>query len=127
MLKLLMVFLYYHQRMRLKRSKGSTIPFGFKLADDDNKYIESVQSELDALEEAKEYLNNCSYREVARWLTQKTNRPITHVGLRKIVNNRWTTSHHLNQNKILEEKEESHKANESLVQSQKQDTLQSEG
>ena len=88
---------------QIKR-KARTVPFGYKLSDDPG-YIEPVQSELDALEEAKEYLNNCSYREVARWLTLKTGRTITHTGLRKIINNRWT-SHHLNQNKTSEENEE---------------------
>lgn len=85
------------------KRKARVIPFGYKLADDTD-YIEPVQEELDALEEAKQYLNNCSYREVARWLSQKTNRSITHTGLRKIIDKRWT-SHHLNQNKTLEENE----------------------
>ena len=66
---------------------------------------ESDTTILDALEEAKQYLNNCSYREVARWLSLKTGRTITHTGLRKIINKRWT-SHHLNQNKTSEENEE---------------------
>jgi len=52
------------------KRKARVIPFGYKLANDTD-YIEPVQEELDALEEAKEYLNNCSYREVARWLSQK--------------------------------------------------------
>ena len=106
--KLLMVFLYCRQKILLLKRKARTIPFGYRLSNDPD-YIEPVQSELDALEEAKEYLNNCSYREVARWLTQKTERPITHTGLRKIINNRWQTLNHLNQEKILEENEESSK------------------
>jgi len=96
--------------MLLKR-KARTIPFGYKLSDDPN-YLEPVQEELDALKEAKEYLNNCSYREVARWLTQKTGRSITHTGLRKIIDNRWMTLHRLNQNHTLEENEELNKKNE---------------
>ena len=103
-----MEYLYYRLKMEQIKRKARTVPFGYKLSDDPD-YIEPVQSELDALEEAKEYLNNCSYREVARWLTQKTERPITHTGLRKIVNNRWQTLNHLNQEKILEENEESNK------------------
>ena len=83
--------------MLLKR-KARTIPFGYKLSDDPD-YIEPVQEELDALNEAKEYLNNCSYREVAGWLGRKTNRSISHTGLRKIIDKRWTTLHRLNQNK----------------------------
>ena len=99
-----MVYLFYLLKMESIKRKARVIPFGYKLADDTN-YIEPVQEELDALEEAKQYLNNCSYREVARWLSQKTGRSITHTGLRKIIDKRWT-SHHLNQNKISEENEE---------------------
>ena len=94
-----MVYLFYLLKMESIKRKARVIPFGYKLADDTD-YIEPVQEELDALEEAKEYLNNCSYREVARWLSQKTGRAITHTGLRKIINKRWT-SHHLNQNNQL--------------------------
>jgi hypothetical protein len=96
--------------MQLIKRKARVIPFGYKLAEDSD-YIEPVQTELDALEEAKEYLNNCSYREVARWVTQKTGRSITHTGLRKIIDNRWT-SHLQNQNKISEDPEELHKNQE---------------
>ena len=99
-----MVYLFYLLKMEPIKRKARVIPFGYKLADDTN-YIQPVQEELDALEEAKEYLNNCSYREVARWLRLKTGRAITHTGLRKIIDKRWT-SHHLNQNKISEENEE---------------------
>jgi hypothetical protein len=98
--------------MELIKRKARTIPFGYKLSEDTN-YIEPVQEELDALKEAKEYLNNCSYREVARWLTQKTGRTITHTGLKKIIDNRWTTLNRLNPRKILEENEESNKNQES--------------
>ena len=91
--------------MPLIKRKARVIPFGYKLADDTN-YIEPVQEELDALREAKEYLNNCSYRVVARWLSQKTNRSIIHTGLRKIVDNRRWILNHQDQNKISEENEE---------------------
>ena len=65
-----MEYLFYLLKMESIKRKARVIPFGYKLADDTD-YIEPVQEELDALEEAKEYLNNCSYREVARWLSQK--------------------------------------------------------
>ena len=90
----------------LLRRKARTIPFGYRLADDPD-YIEPVKEELDALNEAKEYLNNCSYREVAGWLGRKTNRSISHTGLRKIIDKRWTISHRLNQEQISDENEES--------------------
>ena len=81
----------------LKR-RTSTIPFGYKLAED-TTYLEPIQEELDALDEAKKYLNNCSYREVATWLQRKTGRKISHVGLRKLCQK----SNPQNQNQVSEE------------------------
>ena len=100
--KLLTEYSYCRQKILLLKRKARTIPFGYKLSDDPD-YIEPVQEELEALKEAKEYLNNCSYREVAGWVERKTNRPISHTGLKKIIEKRWTTSNHLNQKPILEE------------------------
>jgi hypothetical protein len=72
------------------KRKARTIPFGYKLAEDEGgytlpDYIEPIESELEALEEAKKFLKTCSYREVAIWLTRKTGRYISYVGLRKRV------------------------------------------
>jgi hypothetical protein len=69
--------------IKIKR-KARTIPFGYKLSEDTD-YIESIDSELQALEQAKIYLKTCSYREVAKWLTAKTGRYISYVGLNKRV------------------------------------------
>ena len=66
------------------KKRSRTIPFGFKLSEDAN-YLELIESELEALEKAKEYLKTCSLREVAIWLTKKTGRYISYVGLRKRV------------------------------------------
>ena len=96
MLKLLMEYLFYLQKMLRRRT--STIPFGYKLAEDP-KYLEPIQDELDALDEAKKYLNNCSYREVSTWLHRKTGRKISHVGLRKLCQK----SNPQNQNQVSEE------------------------
>ena len=68
---------------KIKR-KARTIPFGYKLAED-TQYIEPIELELQALEEAKNFLKTCSYREVAIWLTKKAGRYISYVGLRKRV------------------------------------------
>ena len=94
-----MVYLYYqqkkHQRSplllqsKIKR-KARTIPFGYEV-DDTGNYLIPIESELQALEKAKEYLKTCSLREVAIWLTKKTGRYISYVGLRKRVK-RDTTS-----------------------------------
>ena len=72
------------------KRKARTIPFGYKLAEDTN-YIEPIESELEALEKAKEYLKTCSYREVAEWLHRTAGRYISHVGLRKRIKNGTAT------------------------------------
>ena len=69
--------------MHIKR-KARTIPFGYKLAEDTD-YLVPIESELEALEQAKNYLKTCSLREVAIWLTRKTGRYISYVGLNKRV------------------------------------------
>jgi hypothetical protein len=66
------------------KRKSRTIPFGYKISEDTD-YIEPIQFELEALEEAKKFLKTCSYREVAIWLSSKTKRYISYVGLRKRV------------------------------------------
>ena len=66
------------------KRKARTIPFGYKI-DDTGNYLIPIESELKALEEAKNYLKTCSLREVAIWLTRKTGRYISYVGLNKRV------------------------------------------
>ena len=66
------------------KRKARTIPFGYKV-DDTGNYLIPIESELEALEKAKEYLKTCSLREVAIWLTRKTGRYISYVGLKKRV------------------------------------------
>ena len=64
--------------------KTSTIPFGYKL-DEDTKTLLPIEKELEAYKKAKAYLQSCSYREVASWLTATTGRKISTQGLRKKV------------------------------------------
>ena len=60
-----------------------TIPFGYKLHEEDEDLLVPIIEELEALELAKEYLQEYSYRDVARWLSDRTKREISHIGLRK--------------------------------------------
>src|SRR5210317_2197146 len=60
-----------------------TIPFGYIEDPEDNSMLLPVPRELRALEKAKEYLKQYSYREVANWLTKQTDRSISHMGLKK--------------------------------------------
>ena len=60
-----------------------TVPFGYTEDLDDKDMLLPVPRELRALEKAKEYLKQYSYREVANWLTKQTGRSISHMGLKK--------------------------------------------
>ena len=60
-----------------------TIPFGYKVDEEDKDILVPIIEELEALDLAKEYLREYSYREVARWLSDRTGREISYIGLRK--------------------------------------------
>ena len=60
-----------------------TIPFGYKINEEDSDLLDPVPYELEAIELARKYVNQYSYRQVANWLTKKTGRDISHTGLRK--------------------------------------------
>ena len=62
-----------------------TIPFGYVEDPEDSRILRPIKSELDALEKAKKYLGQYSYREISNWLSKQTGRYISHVGLRKRV------------------------------------------
>lgn len=64
-----------------------TIPFGYKEDPEDDDILLPIPRELRALEKAKEYLQQYSYREVANWLTTQTGRSISHMGLKKRIAN----------------------------------------
>ena len=64
-----------------------TIPFGYKQNDSDPDVLDPIPMELDLLEKARLYTNQYSYREVANWLSTNSGRYISHVGLRKRLNN----------------------------------------
>jgi hypothetical protein len=64
-----------------------TIPFGYDLDPDDPDVLLPNEYQLDMLEKASQYLKQYSYREVANWLTRNTGREISHVGLKKRLDN----------------------------------------
>ena len=69
----------------LKKRISRTIPFGYKLNEEDDKLLEPIQEELEAIEQAKQYIKSCSYREVAGWMKRKTGRYISAPGLMKVL------------------------------------------
>ena len=68
-----------------------TIPFGYKLSEEDPDLLEPIEIELRALEKAKKYLRQYSSRNVAAWLTKVTGRSISHTGLLKRVKDEHKT------------------------------------
>ena len=69
----------------LKRRVARFIPFGYKVNEEDDKLLEPIQEELEAIEQAKQYIKSCSYREVAGWMQRKTGRYISAPGLMKVL------------------------------------------
>ena len=64
-----------------------TIPFGYELDPEDNNLLKPIKIELDLLEQARKYVKQYSYREVANWLSKNSGRDISHVGLMKRLKN----------------------------------------
>lgn len=60
-----------------------TVPFGYEEDPNDSDMLNPIPRELRALEKAKDYIKQYSYREVSNWLTTQTGRSISHVGLKK--------------------------------------------
>jgi hypothetical protein len=69
----------------LKRRVARTIPYGYKVNEEDDKMLDPIPEELEAIEQAKQYIKSCSYREVAGWMQRKTGRYISAPGLMKVL------------------------------------------
>ena len=72
------------QTNRYKRRTSSSIPFGWELVEGSTDLLEIVKEEIELLDKAKEYLKGSSYREVAKWLSNRSGRDISHVTLYRI-------------------------------------------
>jgi hypothetical protein len=62
---------------------GQNPPYGYAPDPEDPEMLLPVPLELEALEEARKYLKQYSYRKVAAWLSTTTGRYISHNGLYK--------------------------------------------
>tara|TARA_R110000803_G_scaffold44991_1_gene95051 strand:+ start:443 stop:676 length:234 start_codon:yes stop_codon:yes gene_type:complete len=71
------------------RRSSSTIPFGYKISDKDVKILEEIPEELEVLSEIKGLVSSkvLSLREGSAWIEHKTGRKLSHVGLKKMVDN----------------------------------------
>ena len=72
----------------LRKKVARVVPFGYRESEKEN-YLEPIQEEIDALEQARKYIRGSSYREVADWIFRKTGRRLTGMGLRKVLNRQW--------------------------------------
>ena len=64
---------------------GRVVPFGYRQDPDDCDILLPIAEELNLFEEAKKYLKQYSYRDVAAWLSEESGRYLSHVGLMKRV------------------------------------------
>ena len=67
------------------RRKTSTIPFGYKLADDVKGYLEPIQMEIESLQLVEQMIvgEEISLQMGSDWLEYKTGRSISPRGLQK--------------------------------------------
>jgi hypothetical protein len=72
------------------RRSSSTIPFGYKLDDDNTELLTPVSDELDALDKVLPMIRDktLSLREGSMWLESTTGRKLSHMGLKKIAEKR---------------------------------------
>jgi hypothetical protein len=72
------------------RRSSSTIPYGYKLDDDNTELLTPVTSELDALDKVLPMIKDktLSLREGSVWLESTTGRKLSHMGLKKIAEKR---------------------------------------
>lgn len=86
---------------------GRHIPFGYEQCPEDKQLLLPIPSELELLDQAKEYLKEYSLRVVADWLSKKSGRYISHVGLKKRVSieerRRYQASHARRYQRLAEE------------------------
>jgi hypothetical protein len=72
--------------MEIMRRTSSTIPFGYKLNEDNTELLDVVPEEIAALDKIIPMIKDktISLREGSMWLTHETGRSISHMGLKKI-------------------------------------------
>ena len=70
------------------RRASSTIPFGYELAED-KRTLEPVENQLETLRVVASLVkyNTLSLSEGSQWIEHKTGSSLSHVGLKKIIDN----------------------------------------
>ena len=74
--------------METRQRTSSTIPFGYELAED-NKTLKPIETQLSILKTVADLVQQetLSLREGSLWIEEKTGRPLSHTGLKKIIDN----------------------------------------
>ena len=72
------------------RRSSSTIPFGYKLNDEDDSQLDEIPEELQALDSVVPMIQNktLSLRDGSMYITNLTGRSLGHMGLKKIAEKR---------------------------------------
>jgi hypothetical protein len=72
------------------RRSSSTIPFGYKLDEDNTELLNPIPEQLEELDKMITMINDrtLSLREASLFLEHKTGRFISHMGLKKIADKR---------------------------------------
>jgi len=89
------------------KKKGSTVPFGYKISEDVEGYLEPIQTELDLLNKyiVSVQQEELSLREAAEALSLEADRKISHVGLSLFVKkNTFTPKRQYSKEKLRKQK-----------------------
>lgn len=70
---------------RIPRLITHYVPFGYEVDPEDDRWLNPIPKELDALELAKKHLQQYTLTDVSAWLTKQTGRRISPAGLKKRV------------------------------------------
>lgn len=73
--------------LKLKKKTKNQVPFGYKISEQFDSWMEPVYLEIEALRLAKEYLETSSQQAVATWVSTVTGRRISVQGLVKRIYN----------------------------------------
>ena len=73
------------------KRKTSTIPFGYELDTEEEGYLKPIPEQLEALEVAEDLITgeSISLRDACDWIEYKTERRITHAGLKKHIDKKY--------------------------------------
>ncbi len=72
------------------RRSSSTIPFGYKLDEENPEMLKPLDDQLEALKKVLPMIkdSSLSLREGSLWLEHETGRKLSHMGLKKIAEKR---------------------------------------